>query len=43
MVIIDNELDLISPCPDAVQQYGSLQDIGVNGGLITDERWRGEA
>ncbi|KAK4550732.1 hypothetical protein LTR36_000311 [Oleoguttula mirabilis] len=38
-VIIDNELDPISPCPnDAVQQYGSLKDIGLNGAPISNDR-----
>lgn len=39
LVIVDNELDPISPCPnDAVQQFGSLKDIGLNGAPITSSR-----
>lgn len=42
LVIIDNELDPISPCPnEAVQQTGSLKDMGLNGATITGDR--GEA
>ena len=38
-VIIDNELDPVSPCPnEAVQQYGSLKDMGVNGASIHGTR-----
>ena len=41
-VIIDNELDPISPCPnEAVQQTGSLKDIGLNAAPTV--RDRGEA
>lgn len=39
LVIVDNELDPISPCPnEIVQQTGSLKDLGMNGTPITHDR-----
>jgi 7,8-dihydropterin-6-yl-methyl-4-(beta-D-ribofuranosyl)aminobenzene 5'-phosphate synthase len=38
-VIVDNELDPISPSPnEAVQQSGGLKDIGIYGAPMTDSR-----
>jgi 7,8-dihydropterin-6-yl-methyl-4-(beta-D-ribofuranosyl)aminobenzene 5'-phosphate synthase len=37
IVIVDNELDPISPSPNpAVQQGGTLRDVGMNGPALTD-------
>ena len=37
LVIIDNELDPISPCPNpSVSQTGSLKDIGLHGPSLSD-------
>lgn len=39
LVIVDNELDPISPCPnEAVQQFGTIRDIGLHGAHIASNR-----